>query len=74
MKCKECNKEFHWCASCGSDRNSEAKACSDECYEKIMEPHKKELKEFIRSLNPKQLKYAVDNLEHYELEFIEDYV
>ena len=75
MICKICHKKFHWCSSCGYDRNADQETCSDECYEKAMGPALDELRKFLDSLNDEQREYVIQNMEHVDFqEDIEDLI
>ena len=37
MKCKSCDREFHYCTSCDYDKYNSAGYCSVECYIKTEE-------------------------------------
>jgi hypothetical protein len=37
MKCKHCQKEFHYCSSCDYDRYNYEGYCNQECYEQSEE-------------------------------------
>ena len=64
MKCKKCDREFHYCSSCDYEQHLFESFCSDKCWEQG-DKMKKERNDFLNALNLSTKEFAEWCLENW---------